>query len=1158
MSLRPSRSTPTRSCVGCGARDAQQAMVRLRRGADGVVRPSPQAGTGRSAYVHPADSCVAGLARSKGLGRSLRMTATKEVRLELMRALGEALAGGNADWKPFGGNVEARPSCAGRGASAARTTHGSRNRMAESRSGTEKKSSVRGAATAAKAAKAAPPPPPPAPSVVIRRVRRRPEEESGSVQTAPSALGIGNRRVSTMVDVSPETLALFDAGPFSYASEPALFASESVASSTDAESAAAAMPAPVAEAAPAATPETSPETEAEAAGEPAAPKPVEPAPVEVAPAPVEAPAPAIARPVAAEEEEFSDKVSADEAQRITDAYSEALAQEEAAAAAPVVAEADAVPEVAVKRAGPRVLGRIDLTRKAVPAKPAAAAPATAAATDKPKEGESEAEKGRKKKRKVVRKEDLFDALERAHQVRPRKKKASPGQKLRKTELTVPKASKRVVRVNDTTTAAELARSMGVKVGEVLGTLMRLGAMKTVNDLLDYDTATLVAEEFGYTLENTALNVDELLDIADDETDAGEGDPRPPVVTVMGHVDHGKTSLLDAIRRTNVVSGESGGITQHIGAYMVDSKIGPICFLDTPGHAAFTAMRSRGAGITDVVVLVVAADDGVMPQTIEAINHAKAAEVPVIVAVNKIDKPDANPDRVKQQLTEYGLQPEEWGGQTQYIEVSALKRTGIDELLEAISLQAEILDLRAPADARGVGTVIESRLDRGRGPVATVLVQKGVLKHGDHFVCGEIVGRVRAMSDHAGQPIKEAGPSTPVEIIGLDGVPSAGDSFVSVEDPSKAAQVAEHRREATRKSSMTSTTRMSLEDLQRRMSGAVDNLELGIVIKADVDGSVEAIKAALEKLSNDEVTLRVIHGGVGAINESDVQLAMASNAIVVGFHVRPEGKARQLAEREGIDLRLHTVIYELIDEVKAALEGLLAPEQKEVYEGRAEVRNTFSIPSGTIAGCYVLDGTITRSHQCRVVRDGRVVYSGRVSSLRRFKDDAREVQAGYECGVGVERFNDVKVGDVIECFRVDEVKRKLSSAKTEGAPPAGGRARPGAIALRLQCHDALDDPFAAGLAAGPGLAFAGPGSRQPAPLRPGRGRGAWQRGSARARAGPDPADGARSRRDGSCRRHCGCGNRGRRCGPALIGASRVQRCQVQRLCGLLRRARPARR
>jgi translation initiation factor IF-2 len=911
--------------------------------------------------------------------------------------------------------------------------------MAETRTGIDKtkpsaRASVPTKAAAAAAQKAAAPAKPAAPSVVIRRVRKRTDEDG--VPAAASTLNIGSRRVSTMIDVAPETLALFDASPFGYAAGPgAPYFAESTAAVTNGIGAVEpavveAPPAPVA---------TEPETQA---APPAAAVEAEavdaPAVVEEAPAPpppVAAPEDAPAAKIAREEEEYSDKVSADEAQRITDAYSDLLNKKEEQAAAPASAVAEVDP--AAKRTGPRVLGRIDLSRKPTPAKAATAAPAAPGTADKPaKEGETtEAERGRKKKRKVVRKEDLFDALERAHQVRPRKKKASPGQKLRKTELTVPKASKRVVRMNESTTASEIARSMGVKVGEVLGALMRLGAMKTANDVLDVDTATLVSEEFGFSLENTAVNVDELLDMVETDEVEGEGDPRPPVVTVMGHVDHGKTSLLDAIRETNVVAGESGGITQHIGAYMVESKIGPICFLDTPGHAAFTAMRSRGAGITDIVVLVVAADDGVMPQTIEAVNHAKAAGVPVIVAVNKMDKPGANPDKVKQGLTEYGLQPEEWGGQTQFLGVSALQRTGIDELLEAISLQAEILDLRAPADLRAVGAVVEARLDRGRGPVATVLVQKGVLKHGDHFVCGEIVGRVRAMSDHAGRPVKQAGPSTPVEIIGLDGVPSAGDPFVVVEDPSKAAQVAEYRRDSTRKSSMTPTTRMSLEDLQRRLSGAVDNLELSIVIKADVDGSVEAIKTALEKLSNDEVTLRVIHGGVGAVNESDVQLAMASNAIIVGFHVRPEGKARQLAEKEGVDIRAHTVIYELIDEVKSALEGLLAPEQKEVYEGRAEVRNTFTIPGGTIAGCMVLDGTITRARQCRVLRDNRVVYTGKLSSLRRFKDDAREVQAGYECGIGVERFNDVKVGDVIECYRIDEIKRTLSSPKLEQAARA---------------------------------------------------------------------------------------------------------------------------
>ncbi|HYC54851.1 MAG TPA: translation initiation factor IF-2 [Candidatus Binatia bacterium] len=873
--------------------------------------------------------------------------------------------------------------------------------MAESRNVSEAKGRGGAAASRTQAAPAA---------VVIRRARKRPE--APSTPGVPS-LGIGNRRVATAIELSPEALALFDPNPFAYASLPVISAPEPTQAPVEAAPppAAAELPAEpleaaavIAESVPAvdaAPPEITPIVE---------PDPI-PDPVieEVAPEPV------------AEEEDFSDKVSPDEAQRITDDYTEALLSRAEAPAAPPVE----VPEEGVRRGGARVLGRIDLTRKPAAARPAQPQPAAAVPGTGPKpakEGETEADKGRKKKRKVVRKEDMFDALERAYQVRPRKKRAAPGQKLRKTEVTVPKASKRVVKVNAGATAADLAKAMGIKVGEVLGSLMRLGTMKTANDLLDVDTATLVAEEFGYTVENTAVDVDQLLDIGGGE-EAEDGDTRPPVVTVMGHVDHGKTSLLDAIRKANVVATESGGITQHIGAYMVESSIGPICFLDTPGHAAFTAMRSRGAQVTDIAVLVVAADDGVMPQTIESINHAKAADVPVIVAVNKVDKPDSNPDRVKQQLTDYGLQPEEWGGTTQFVPVSALKGTGIEELLEAISLQAELLELRAAADSRAVGTVVEARLDKGRGPVATVLVQKGTLKHGDHFVCGEIVGRVRAMNDHAGRPVKTAGPSTPVEIIGLDGVPSAGDAFVVVEDPSKASQVAEMRREATRKSGLVATTRMSLEDLQRQFS-ATGSLELRIVIKADVDGSVEAIKNALEKLSNDEITLRVIHGGVGAINESDVQLAMASNAVIAGFHVRPEAKARAMAERESVDIRLHSVIYELIDEVKAALEGMLAPEYKEVFEGRAEVRNTFTIPGGTIAGCYVLDGTIIRNHECRLLRDNVVVHKGKVGSLRRFKDDAREVAAGYECGIGLERFNDVKVGDVIETFRQDAVKRTL--------------------------------------------------------------------------------------------------------------------------------------
>ncbi len=679
-------------------------------------------------------------------------------------------------------------------------------------------------------------------------------------------------------------------------------------------------------------------------------------------------------------------------------------------------------------AGPRVLGRIDLTRKPKPVMPQK--PAQPAA----KPGEADQKEGRKRKRRVVRKEDMFDAFERSMRGRPRKRRAAPGQKIKKTEVTVPKASKRVVRINEVTTPGELAKAMGVKAGEVLGVLMRLGVMKSINDTVDYDTAVLAADEFGYSVENTAINIEELLhvDTAADEQDVAL-EPRPPVVTVMGHVDHGKTSLLDAIRQTKVVDSESGGITQHIGAYTVDTPQGAICFLDTPGHAAFTSMRARGATVTDIVILVVAADDGVMPQTIEAINHAKAADIPVIVAVNKIDRPDANPDRVKQQLSEHGLQPEEWGGDTQYVEVSAVQKTGLDELLESVSLLAQILELKAPVSVPAHGTVIEARLDRGRGPVATLLVQKGVLHRGDYFVVGETTGRVRAMMDSSGRQVKEARPSTPVEILGIDQVPQAGDPFDVVEDQARATQIAEHRHEAARKAEVAASARMSLEDLQRQVSsGEVSGLE--VIIKADVQGSAEALKQSLEKLSTDEVSLKVIHTGVGAINESDVQLAMASKAIVIGFHVRPDGKARALAEREGVDIRLHTVIYEAIDEVKAALEGLLEPEFKEVVEGRAEVRQTFHVPGGgVIAGCYVTEGKLSRNGRCRLLRDDVVVHTGSVGSLRRFKDDVREVQNGYECGVGIAGYNDVKVGDVIECYRLEEIKRTLDAGPSAAAP-----------------------------------------------------------------------------------------------------------------------------
>jgi translation initiation factor IF-2 len=510
--------------------------------------------------------------------------------------------------------------------------------------------------------------------------------------------------------------------------------------------------------------------------------------------------------------------------------------------------------------------------------------------------------------------------------------------------------------------------------------------------------------------------------------------------MMGHVDHGKTSLLDAIRKTDVAAGEAGGITQHIGAHTVDVDGRGVTFLDTPGHEAFTSMRARGAKVTDIVVLVVAADDGVMPQTVEAVNHARAAEVPIIVAVNKIDKPDADVERVKQELGNHGLAPEEWGGDTIIVPVSAKSGEGIKQLLEMILLQADVLELQANSSRLAKGTIIEARLDRGRGPVATVLVQEGTLKVGDSFVCGTQYGRIRAMVDDKGGRLTEAGPATPVEILGLDGVPEAGDLFVSVQDDQKARQVAEHRRAKQRDTDMAKTSKVSLDDLyQQIQTGNVR--ELKVVLKADVQGSVEAVSEALRRLSTDDVRLNVIHGSVGGITESDVLLASASNGIILGFNVRPEPKAASLAERDGVDIRLYTVIYEAVNDVRDAMEGLLEPTLEEKVLGRAEVRQTFSVSgAGLIAGCYVTDGKIVRGAKARLLRDHVVVHDGRLGSLRRFKEDAREVTSGYECGIGFENFQDVKVGDVIEPYEVEEVARRLApvgSKSTHAAErPAG--------------------------------------------------------------------------------------------------------------------------
>jgi translation initiation factor IF-2 len=685
--------------------------------------------------------------------------------------------------------------------------------------------------------------------------------------------------------------------------------------------------------------------------------------------------------------------------------------------------------------GVKVLGKIDL-RKAVA--PPAAAPAWRPAGEAAAPGTTPAADGapkKKKGRKVIKKPDMGGVMERDFHrggKRPQKRRALPGKEQRKTEITTPRASKRIVRISEVITVGDLAKAMGTKVGEVLKKLIDMGMMATINQLLDHDTAVLLAGEFEYVVENVAFDVEQALE-AEQETGAGEELPRAPVVTMMGHVDHGKTSLLDAIRTTDVAAGEAGGITQHIGAYKVEVHGRQVTFLDTPGHEAFTAMRARGAKVTDLVVLVVAADDGIMPQTIEAINHARAAEVPIIVAVNKVDKPDANAERVKQELGNYGLAPEEWGGDTIVVPVSAKTKEGIPQLLDMLLLQADILELKATPKRLAKGTIVEARLDRGRGPVATVLVQEGTLKVGDSFVCGSQYGRIRAMMDDKGGRIDAAGPSTPVEVLGLGGVPEAGDMFVAVQDDAKARQVAEHRRGKQRESEMAKTAKVSLDDLyQQIQSGEVR--ELKVVVKTDVQGSLEAVSESLRRLSTDDVRLNVIHGSVGGITESDVLLATASNAIIIGFSVRPEPKAAILAEREGIDIRLYSVIYEAVNDLRDALEGLLEPTLQEKIIGRAEVRQTFSVSGlGTIAGSFVTDGKIIRNGKARLLRDNIVVHDGRVGSLKRFKEDAREVLGGYECGIGLENYQDVKTGDVIEAYEVEEVARRLQAPSRSTQP-----------------------------------------------------------------------------------------------------------------------------
>ena len=617
---------------------------------------------------------------------------------------------------------------------------------------------------------------------------------------------------------------------------------------------------------------------------------------------------------------------------------------------------------------------------------------------------------------------------------PRKRVAAAGKKTKQTQITTPAEHKRVIRMGENIAVSDLAQKMGVKGNEIIKKLWALGMMGVnINQSVDQDTSTLIANEFGYQIESTAFREDEF--ISEGETDNPEDlVPRAPVITVMGHVDHGKTSLLDAIRKANVAAGEAGGITQHIGAYKVHTPTGDVVFLDTPGHEAFTAMRARGAQMTDIVVIVVAAEEGPMPQTIEAIKHAQAAEVPILVAINKVDKPGANPAAIRSKLMEFGLVAEELGGETIYVEVSAKTKIGIDKLLEMLALQAEVLELKANPNKAARGNVVEARLDRSRGAIASVLVKEGTLRLGDLVVAGEAYGKLRAMLGDKGQIITEAGPSTPVELLGLEGVPDAGELFNVVTDEKSAKALVEHRRELRKRKEASANTRVSLENiLDRIKEGAVK--EVRIVLKADVQGSVEAIANALRNLSTPTVGVSVISSGVGGITESDVTLAKASSAVVIGFNVRPAGKSRALADQEGVDIKLYQIIYDAIDDVKKAMVGMLSPVTREKALGKAEVRQVFHITkAGTIAGCTVVDGKITRKAQIRLVRDSVVVFTGRIASLRRFKEDASEVTNGYECGITIDGYGDVKEKDIIEAFDLETMAATLDAAITDKDKP----------------------------------------------------------------------------------------------------------------------------
>ncbi|MCI8810007.1 MAG: translation initiation factor IF-2 [Oscillibacter sp.] len=601
-----------------------------------------------------------------------------------------------------------------------------------------------------------------------------------------------------------------------------------------------------------------------------------------------------------------------------------------------------------------------------------------------------------------------------------KRRQDEQERMRRLQLEIAKKAPVKVSIPDEISVGELASRMKKTGAEVVKCLMKNGIMASLPQIIDYDTAAFVAEEMGCKVEKeVVVTIEEKL-IDDRQDQPEELVPRAPVVVVMGHVDHGKTSLLDTIRNTSVASGEAGGITQHIGAYQVQVNGKPITFLDTPGHEAFASMRARGAMVTDIAILMVAADDGIMPQTIESISHAKAASIPIVVAINKIDKENANPDKVMQQLTEHGLVPEDWGGETICCKISAKKNIGIDNLLEMVTLTAEMAELKANPNRAGQGTVIEARLDKGRGPVATLLVQNGTLKQGDIIIAGTAVGRVRTMLDYKGGRLTEAGPSMPVEIAGLSEAPTAGSTFFAVSDERMARELVEQRKAEERAKAAAPVQKVSLENLFDQIQ-AGERKELALIVKADVQGSVEAVKTSLEKLSNEEVNVRVIHGGVGAVNESDVMLASSSNAIIVGFNVRPDAAARDGAARQNVDMRMYRVIYDCIDEITAAMKGMLAPKFREALLGHAEVRQTYKVSGvGTVAGCYVQDGKIVRNCSIRLVRDGIVIHEGQLASLQRFKDAAKEVASGYECGLTIEKFNDIKEGDIVEGFTMEEI------------------------------------------------------------------------------------------------------------------------------------------